>query len=337
MDKAISGALMVLLWGMATFRSENIGNDTITYYHLFLQIRDYETISPFLFRYEIGYLCLNYLIGRLTGSFTLFLAVVNSFVYYSYYKFIDCFSENKVFSVFLFLSLGMWGQTVNIIRLQLALSIAVLTFIACQNKNIKLIIPMAILAFCFHRISIIYFLAFFVPKTGNKKYYIISGVLAIALIPFLPVLMGFAASHIPYFSTYLDSNNYIYGDVKIAVLIGILIRLVVIAYGAITYHYDKMSYSSAEKSSFYLNINMIYLSLIILILALGYNLFDRLGYFFWMFVIVFLPNQIKNMQIGSNKRLLYLGVFSLCTLYFVVINVYRPDWNHILPYEFGLL
>jgi hypothetical protein len=330
--KTVLRIAMVLLWFIATVRSLKVGNDTQNYYNIFTSISKYHNLEIFSTRYEIGYLWLNELISHLTNNFWIFLAIVNTIIYYAYYKFIDMYSENPMMSVFLFFVLGIWGQTVNIIRLQLALAMMIYAFLLKEKRKILLCVICMVLAVSFQRISLIYAIGFIVPPKITKKGYVVAAMGTAVAYVLVPSIMSWVAGFIPYFSTYFSSSTYIIDDTKMASVISLLIRLFVFVFGL--YVYIHLSENEKEvNSTFALQINMVFIAMMMMTLSLRFNLLDRCGYFFWLFAIVMLPNAIKRMKIESNRLIIMGLLIGVCILYFVVINVYRPSWNHIYPYS----
>lgn len=324
--------LMVFLWLMASLRAVTIGNDTQTYYNLFQRVCSVDNIFSLSGRYEVGYLILNRLVGYLTTNFTILLAVVNAIIYFAYYQFIKRYSANKVFSVFLFFTLGMWGQTMNIIRLQLAIAMMIYAFISRDDKkNIRAVL-FALLAFSFHRLAIVFWVGLLIPKMIRKEYYILLTVATLVALVILPQLMALAAHFVPYFGTYLSSSSYVIGEVKLASLVGVLMRFAVLVVGLYIYRNNCGLFSIEEKENISLQINMVFISFLCMLVSLRFNLFDRCSYFFWVFALSLIPNAINYLRLKNNRLFFIIGVAVVCFAYFVIVNIYRPNWNHIFPY-----
>jgi hypothetical protein len=326
----------LVLWVLATFRGIGIGNDTISYYDLFKRISITQNFQYMTWRYEIGYLWLNKVISAVTSDFTVFLGIINTFIYCVYYQFIKRYSSNYIMSVFLFFTLGIWGNTVNIIRLELAISVAIIGFMIKDCKNTKkfLGLGISIISVLFQRISVVYILGQVVPKKMSKRFYVYSGVIALISIIILPKLMDLVGKVIPYFSEFYLSagSSYSLGEIKIAAVINMLMAFVVFLFGFLGY--SKRISCTDEDSDMALQINMVYLSFLILLVSLRFNLLDRCSYFFWTFSIVMIPNAFEYIKSKSNRRSYKFMIIAFCILYFVITNVYRPEWNSIYPYEF---
>lgn len=324
--------LLLILYLLATIRSLEIGNDTRTYYNLFEDICRNHNLTYWSTRYEWGYLWLMEIVSHLTNNFWVFLAIINAIVYYAYYKFFERYSINPVLSVFLFFALGSWGQTMNIIRLQLALAMMIYAYFAKENRKKFLMVFFVILAVLFQRISIVYILAFFIPRKVSKKMYLIFGVGAMGCYFFLPRILGIATSIMPSLNHYLTSSTYVLGDVKLASIIGVLMRFSVFVFAFYVFTKNKDIINEEQTSLLSYQINLVYISMFIMVVSLRFNLLDRCNYFFWTFAYLLIPNIIKLLKNRENKGMVTVSLFGLCIAYFVIINVFRPEWNNIYPY-----
>ena len=328
--------VMLCLWFFATIRSLDIGNDTKTYYYLFNSIADGVNLRLWSTRYEFGYLLLNKLISMVTNNFWVFLSIVNAIIYYAYYLFFKRYSVNPVMSVFMFFIFGTWGQTMSTIRLHLAIAMALYAFICKDNKKHILLVVFSLLAFSFHRISLVFLLFFFVPKKITKKFCVIAIIMTAFGIGILPTLMQIIAEYIPYFSIYLSSSTYVFGEAKLATILSIVMRLLL--RGLCWYFYivrttNEMELTETEGNLTSYHFNMLFVSTLIMVLSLRFNLLDRCSTFYWAFAYVLIPNVLSRIENRGNRVILKGFVLALGIAYFAIINIYRPEWNHIFPYS----
>ncbi|MGT2799452.1 EpsG family protein [Streptococcus marmotae] len=333
------GLKLFFFYCLAVFRTLEIGNDTHTYYNLFTFISGSSdsSISALSGRYEIGYLWLNQTIASLTNNFWVFLAIVTAIIYYAYYKFIDRYSLNPAFSVFLFFILGFWGQTVNILRVQLALAMTIFAFLAFRDKKIWQTVFFMILAVSFQRIAAVFILSFLVPPKINKRLYSFMFISALAVWLFLPQILSIAALVVPYFRTYLTSSHYVVGDVKLAAIFGAIVRFVFLAFCLYIFKVHEKELSEKERTALIYQINMIFISFLITLISLRFNLLDRCQTFNWLFIIVLIPNTLNRIKNWKNKVLSFVAILIFCIAQFFVFNIYRPNWNHTYPYKTILL
>ena len=328
--------VMLFLWLIATIRSLDIGNDTKNYYDLFNSIANGANIQVLSTRYEIGYLLLNKLISRITNNFWLFLSIVNAVIYFAYYLFFKNYSVNPIMSVFMFFTFGTWGQTVNIIRLQLAIAMVLYAYICKDKGKYILLVVLSLLAFSFHKISLAYLLFLFVPRTISKKFNIVAMVATAFGISILPILMKIIVVYIPYYSTYLSSNTYFLGEVKLATIIDIVMRLLLLGI-CWFYYFSQVTVNSCltktRNHTISYQFNMVFVSTLIMVLSLRFNLLDRCNYYYWTFAYILIPNVLSRIYNYRNRNIFKVFFLLLGVAYFLIINIYRPEWNHIFPYS----
>lgn len=321
-------------WMMATFRDISIGNDTRSYYFLFKEVSVSSHFQNMIWRYEIGYLLLNKFISLFTSNFTIFLGIITAYMYNIYYRIIKIYSTNYIFSVFLFLTLGIWGRSINILRLELAL-IFVLGGYLLREKNKKYIgIFFSMLCVFFQRISIVFLLSFFIPKKINKKFYIVSLVFVVVLFLNFSTFLTIIIEIFPYFKIYLfESSIYSMNDFKLATIINITKEFLIFLFGIVSYLKTNSSlYSKSENKNFIYQVNMIYTAFLILIISLKFNLLDRCSYYFSVFEILMIPNALKRIE-KRKRKIFTICILIFCSMYFFTIILMKPEWNRIVPYK----
>lgn len=324
----------IIFWIMATFRNLDIGNDTRNYYFLYKEICNLSKIENMTWRYEIGYLLINKLISLFTSNFTIFLGIINTYIYIIYYKFIKNYSLNYIFSTFLFLTLGIWGKTVNVLRLELAI-IIVLTGFLLKEKNKKWMgILLSFFGILFQRISIVYLLSLFIPKKISRNFYIISTLLVIILFFNFNIFINSIAQIFPYFKIYLsESSSYKIGNLKIATVISIFKAFFIFLFGIIAYFKsNRVLYSKKENQDFLYQINMVYTEFLILFTSLQFNLLDRCSYYFSIFEILMIPNAVKRLN-KNEKIICIILILTICVIYFFIITLLKSEWNRLVPYK----
>lgn len=331
-DKTVLVIIMMFLYFLATFRSIDIGNDTRVYHNLFKHICSFHNLSFWSNRYEIGYLWLNEIISHLTNNFWVFLFIIDAIIYYAYYLLFQKYSINPLFSVFLFFVLGSWGQTLNIIRLQLAIAMMIYAYLSKENNKKLFMVVFIIMALFFQRISAIFILSYFIPKKINIKFYSVCMLLTFFCYLFFYKIISFIAPFIPTLNHYLNSSTYVMGDTKIATLITIFMRLIIIAFCLYIFIKKKnnMDFENCERIGY--QINLVIISLLIMIISLRFNLLDRCSYYYWNFVYLLIPNIVHYLNY-ENKNIIKISIILFGIIYFISVNVYRPNWNHIYPYK----
>ena len=334
-QKEILKITMACLWALATFRSVSIGNDTINYKELFEYITLYGDYDIYIIRYEIGYLVLNDIISSFTNDFTFFIAIVNVYIYVAYYNFFKTYSANYMISVFLFFTLGYWGQTVNIIRLQLAIATCIYAVLCLDKGYLKTGKIVFFTSALFHKISIIYCLAILLRrKLSNRQCLIMLLVAGACLYTFsnmLDVVREFSVYWEQSYSN--ESSEYLTGEIKIASVINWIFAVIVLLFSRMVIAQNIKYIDEQKKVMLAQQVNMVYMASLILLVSFQFNLIDRCAIFFSLFETVLIPNCIVLIRSKSLRYISLVTILVTGVMYFSVVNIYRPEWNHIYPYR----
>lgn len=330
-EKNISFTALLPFFILSALRDSSIGNDTMSYLSIFDRIKlgqlDIQNTN-----FEIGYIKLNQLTAYFFTNIQSILVVTSILIYLGYFFFIKKNSEAPIFSVFLFMSLGYFGNSMNVIRQQLAMSII---FFAWHylNKN-KIIIPVCLIiaASLFHNTALIFLLAIFIRKVKVNKISlsVLFFITVIGYVAYQPLLQIFLKIF-PMYNSYLGSI-YMAGGVRIASVMNLFILILILLAGLI-FKPDENSkdftYSLWNTWTLYIMI-----SIGLTVLSFNFNLIARSAEYFSVFSIVYIPLLIKSIKNKNLKILLVFSLMMLGTMFFFFIQVYRPEWNVIYPYKF---
>ncbi|WP_339824850.1 EpsG family protein [Paenibacillus sp. FSL R7-0163] len=337
-----------LLTVLAALRAETVGNDTIEYLRLFENISITKDLSYFSPRFEIGYVYLNKILSLISYNPQIILIVTSSLIMYGFMRFIKKYSKIPMLSVFMFFSLGYYGMTMNTIRLNLAIVLILFSYdFLKKNKLFKFII-IVILASLFHRTAIVFLIAWPMRKLSISLKLIMAIMITSSLLYILfPTILNLLFSIFPTYQYYVGSV-YLDGEIRLASIMNILVGLSIILLGAIT-KYNNMNLVTDEiikekdsrrksEEEIVNDEQLMFLFLIISVaitfLSFKFNLLDRVSDYFLVFSIVYLPNAIKHVK---EKKLVVFLVLVIITLFFIyatLIQIMRPEWNRIYPYEF---
>lgn len=326
----------LLLYIIASLRSTSVGNDSLNYYEYFSEISNGTDYSVFRGGIEIGYYYLNRIIGAFTHDFNIYLAIADLIIYYAYYRLIKDFSPNYGLSLLLFVCLGYWGYTVNVIRQELAISFFIFSYILINRRKTVAGIITGALAPLFQRSSLAYYIYFFIPKKINKTFNSIFGAFAVLVFLIMDRIVVLVTKYVPKFGRYLlETSKYKLGRVAPAVVIKCFFFLGVWAIALFVYEKYKEEIESYDRrNEIECQINMVFMSFLLMLIATRFNLLDRCAMFFNIFVIVLIPNLISLIKRDELRYLVQLGFSCVAILYFIIVNIYKPDWNHIYPYRF---
>jgi len=317
-----------LFFILSGFRASNIGNDTVSYLNVFTNLLEPGGFERAMWRYETGYLLLNKVSALISTNPQIILIVSSGIVMLFFAKFIYRYSEIPWLSVFLFVTLGFFPATMNIIRMSLAFSIILWAFKFLNEKKLLPFIFVVILASTFHRTSIVFLSAWLFRDTKINTKLTLS-VLSSGLFLFLiwPLLLSLIINIFPLFSYYLE-GQYMKGGIRLASILNLLVSFVILLIGLL--YKDRIKDSRQNQ----LMLLLILIGTSISIVALRFNLLERVATVFIMFSIAFLPNLIKSLSNKKNIIILYSAVIVFFFIFRTIIFIYRPNWNTIFPYSF---
>lgn len=332
------------LFLLAAFRKYNIGNDTNVYLNLFYQ-NEYAPLKEYNFfesRYEIGYLLFNKLILLFTNNGQVFLITTSIFIYLGIAFLIIKYSECPWLSSYLFFTMGYFSDSMNTIRLCMAMTILLFSYIFIEKKRFVPFLLLVLMAACFHRTALVFIIAYFAPfiKLNKKTVLVIILLTAIIFLGFAPIL-EFLLSHITIYQYYIGSD-YLNGDIRLASVMNALVMLCVFVMCMIllkisnqnntNINIDSIPIDSIKNDTIMALFTLVATAL--LFISFNFSLIEKAGNYFGIFSIILLPNCLRKVKNQYLRVLLIMIILVLFLMYFVVIQIYRPEWNHIYPYQF---
>ena len=67
-------------------------------------------------------------------------------------------------------------------------------------------------------------------------------------------------------------------------------------------------------------------------MAMKMNIIGRMNQYFWIYSIILVPNMVKGEKRSKDRLLLYFGIILMSSVYWIIIAVFRPEWNGAIPY-----
>ena len=316
---------------LSGFRDFSIGNDTIAYVDIFDNLKGINySLSLIETRYELGYLYLNELFINLDLSVNYLFLFISIFISYSFSIFIKKYTHYAFFALFLFVGLRYYFASFNVLRQYIALSIFLIAITKFRITRKNLIIASFLGAF-FHYSSFILLLLPIIYKVNISRRIILlfSISTGILLLLFNTVFL-FVVSRLNLYSQYLSSKSVI-GDSYIASLMYSLISLCVLLLVWKTRYLERNK--DVHTNLF---VWMLIFSFFFNILAIQVSLLDRFAVYFNIVTIILIPNCIP--FINSKNRLFFKIIIKLIVIiYFIILLVYRPEWNNVFPYKLNFL
>ncbi len=324
-------ATLSVFFVLFAFRASNIGNDTHEYIRIFNEINIHGEFEYGQSRYESGYLLLNYILKSWINNPQIIFIVAGAFIYYSFGRFILKYSEIPWLSLFIFLTYGFFTFTFSALRQGLAMAICIYAFEALMNgRNIRYIL-LIICATFFHSTAYVFFASYLCKiLKPSRKVFFIGYLTAAVLLATFSVVLNYVFQWLPIYELY-TLGSYI-GETGIAAFLYATLSsaILIFSYNILTVHQQKKQMLNKVYSY---GLIMILIAVIIYIVSIKANIFDRIALYFNTLVIILLPNAISKLK-GDNRVLVIATVLAVFFTYSAIIISYRPEWMSIFPYSF---
>ena len=293
---------------VSTFKSYTVGLDTLNYLDYFEKLKnnhDYLFVKPISSKYEISYTFLNSILAICGANYRILLLIISTFVSICIVKFINYISEDKQMSMILYITLGVFAQSLSANRQIIAMGLVLLALNLIFDKKIKQSIVIIIFASTFH-ISALCCLILVPIRYLKPKLWIVCTMFCIAIIGSLifPYIMKVVEKLTPldYYSRYFVNNTeYIVKSDIINILYSVGLLFVFIVF----YFMRRYLILNEKKLNYYDFSLMIFLFVPLIRLA-GFilnaqALFNRLSMYFFMVLIVLIPLFLEGLK--YNKKI----------------------------------
>lgn len=307
---------------LPALRSIDVGTDTYNYVKMFEQFGSSSFFELFNYPTEKGYILLNYFSSFFVESFNEFFLIFYLLVFFNFIYF---FSKNSNFfplSVLVFLILGLYSASFNIMRQIMALSICLLSLKYVFNRDFIKFSLIVFLSSLFHITALIFMMVYFVYKYQEKFRYILL---------FIVILIWFIFKF--YLEYVLDFINMSVGYAEFGENSGggpTLIFYIIM----LSYFYYLGTKSNDKKYHFYLNLFTICVSLVFLFFIFKVPLAGPMRlilYFSWTLCMLF-PLSLNCYKGKLNKNLI-LFLYCIALLLYCGQAIY---FNVTDIYEFGV-
>ncbi len=315
--------ILLFLWFLTAFRSTSIGNDTPVYVRYFQNIDSYGVDENYAI--EMGFQFLIRLIGKFTDDPHIFLVVMATINYglLSYIIFKN--SENCLISLILTFFL-CYGSFCNIIRQSLAMLICFIAYIKFKNNRIILFVGLVLFAALFHTSALVVLLLLlykYIPKNG---YFIVGACCVAILLSHTSFLINISHmlgdEYTGYFTGKYANSGYL--GTFLSLLRLVLIYFVIRSSSGDRQYLSEKEYNIVYTSSFF--------ALFFLCCGFTVNIISRISDYFVIFSIIEIPNALKK-KVGNQKNIFFAMLLAYMIVHFIVVQIFRPEWNHLYPYS----
>lgn len=318
--------IILVLFSLMAFKSENIGNDTKSYIEFFYRLQNTNSLLDEFSRFEVGYQVYVKIIGLIFTDvqwlFIITAIICTGCLLYTIKK----LSLNHLYSLFLFIGLRFFYFFMSGLRQSIAVSIILVAFTYFIDKKMKYFYLLVFLASFFHFSALIFLITPYLAKVKVNKNLIIKFLLVmLALFLCFDVLLKGVLSILPvYYSHYLDSKAA--GVNNIGNFIGAVVPLLFIT----------IAMGEKNRRIEHFNIYIIFLlaSAAISLIATRASILDRFVQYYWIFSIFSITNIVYSIKDKYKRSTVYFIATVLVVIYNMTLLYLRPEWHHIVPYTF---
>lgn len=317
---------LLVLISLSSLRGATIGNDTHSYIYMFknLSADDHS-------RFEIGYVWLTDTIKKFTDNYQFLFVVVSIIIYFSFGKFIVKYSKMPWLSLYLFFTYGFFTFTFTALRQGIAMAICLYAFEAIlKGKNIRAIL-LILGATLFHSTAIVFSLAFlckFLKPSGKVFSY--GYITAIILLVVFTAVLNYVFQMLPMYEHYTQ-GTYI-GETGVAGFLYATLSSMILLFSYSKLVVQAKNCSVIPKVDSY-GLIMVLFVVILYIVSIKANIFDRMAIYFNVLSLIVLPNAISQLK-GLTRQITIASVIVVFYIYSAMIITYRPEWVSIYPYSF---
>ncbi len=323
------------------FRGIDVGSDTWFYVHGFESIASHNTLTEAIqnSRYEVGFVFINFICAKIGFSYNMLQILITFFICVSIGIFLKRYSLNVWVSSFAFYTLRYMLGPMNTVRMWIAIAILLFSIPYLQKQKLIRFFMIVLIACLFHSTALVFAILYPLSKlkiTKKKILILISIALAIGYVgtPFFVWL----TQRLNMYSGYLTSVYFVY-DNNIAVYFTLAIDLCLLLFIFLEYRKDSKNNLQEDAERDLIPIENIIKIAILLIVAIDIvglknTIMNRISTYFGMFWIVGIPSALKKINYRYNREIVWIIMGTLLAIQFLVVMIFRPEWNSVVPYHF---
>lgn len=330
-SKKIFCILVFVLFSLIQgLRSFDIGNDTINYINFFELSKKISLIDIIVMKQwsiEPGYGLLMKICSTINFTTQMFLIIVAVIINGGLMYFIYKYSDNPLVSVIIFMGVEFFTLSFTALRQMIAVIILLNSYTFIEKKNPIKFVLMVLLAASIHKTALIFLPVYVLKniKVNLKTIYIAIGICLISQLIAIPFVI-FVAQRI-FAQSYLV--NVIGGGITQALVILVYILLGIFIYK------DSIKKEEGIKNNYLV---FIYIAFFIQTLACRINMVNRLIWYFYIFIIVYLPNMKKEITkniIIKNKEIKLSDIYEFIIISLSVAQYlfFSIDMYNVVPYK----
>lgn len=318
----VYNSLILILIFLASFRG-GFTSDYDNYVKLFNIFKDYsfkEVILHGLYGYpELGYLLWQFIVNRLTNSTIALFTSCSVLIVLAHGGMIKKYSDDVILGLFLFLEVGNFYTSFNIMRQIMAASISLFGTRYLIDRKLRSYLFVVFLASSFHKTALVLIPVYFVVYSDISINSIIRYCVLILLIwisteLIVGVIHRYAYSDYTYGMGYLSGYGWK----------NMVVPFSVSCFGVHNVLSKKPAISNADATDIVF-FNLSLLNMVFVVLGLRMMMFDRFSSFFSTYAIILASNGV-----AKNERSRRLFGFIVC----ILLVIYGYVAKDAYPYSF---
>ncbi len=316
---------------VAGFRAWHIGNDTLPYIGTFVATINH--LDLYRSHMEKGYLLYNQLLSYFTSNPQVILIANALIITGVICKFCRKYSVSILLSILLFVVLQFSG-TLNIMRQYLALAIVLLGLSFVIKRQFLAFLCCCAVAATFHRSALLAIgLYFLYPLEFKFRYLIWIGAITLLSFLLLAPIIDQVIAITGHYSGYMGSR--LFGEeTKLASILKTAIQFSITCFCVLSYKYVcKKSSLKKELLPIPFLLFCSITAFCIQFISIRGTVLERLTMYFSIFNLISIPYFVHCYP-KRSRILVAVGMIGCFILYQSITLIYRPDWNHVLPFEF---
>lgn len=302
----------------AAFRDVSVGGDLENYIPAYEHISKSSWDKLLFVPFETGYVFLNKIISLITPEIRLLLIFISGFVVLGYVRSIYRNSRMPWLSLFLFIAMGFFTESLSMLRQAIAMVIILSGLKYVEERHFGKYLLIVILAMTFHLTAVVALILypFFRLKLNLRNFILlITGCGLFILTIGRSILNYFISNFYSLYSSKIESGSGL----------SMLLLLLTIAAGG-------MLLNSSNRSQ-RVYTSMIALACCMQLFALQFALFARIVMYFSMALMIYIPDTLSRIRNKEMRLMMILLVCVLAVMYFIFLILGRNAAG-IMPYRF---
>lgn len=286
------------------FRNISVGVDTQSYVQAFGRIINNTLTTADKNWLGIGYTAICKLIGFVIGNNYICLNMIIGFLtLFFFYKAIWNNSDIPTLSLYIFISMCLFYQTLNQSRQMLAIAIVFYSIQYIKTKNIKGFIFFVLLATTIHSSAIVFLPFYYLCRLNiNKKNMCIYIGISFFCYFFFDILLSFI-NQTTYGQIYQNTSYY---TESLSSILNLGVRVIMLILVLI---FSKKTINEDENNKIFYN--LVIWCTIIQLLTTKIYIFGRITTYFFTSYILLIPNIINSIAKDRKNRELYIAIVLL--------------------------